>query len=134
MKERSARVRVIDRDPEFAGSVAALLRDAGHRVSPRTGAQLTTYDLLVIGLPAPGNVSPSLDEGVPVLLLLGSPRYGELEAWTRSRPGYGLLAKPVSPAALLEAVDLLLAPEDGPRGAVGQHAWPRTARRPAPGG
>lgn len=109
MKQRPRRVLVIDPNPEFASSVAAILRDAGHLAYPCTAGAHDASDLLVIGLPAPWNVSPSLDAGVPVLLLIGSASHGQIEAWTRCRPRFGLLAKPVAPTRLLEAVDDLLA-------------------------
>jgi len=107
VKAAAPRVRVVDRDAELAAALVAVLRGEGIDAcgSPRHGEP----DALVVGLPAPDEVSPRTAPGVAVVLLDGGARFGEPEAWLLGRPGYVLLTKPVTPDELVEAVRTALA-------------------------
>lgn len=101
-------VRVVDRDPELAAALAAILRDAGHHALCGPAAEDEPVDLLVVGLPAPWDVGPELGAGAPIVVLKSAAAYGDIEAWTSGRPAYALLDKPIAPAALVRAVCALL--------------------------
>jgi hypothetical protein len=87
-------VRVVDRDPELAAALAAILRDAGHHALCGPATEDEPVDLLVVG--------------APIVVLKSAAAYGEIEAWTSGRPAYALLDKPIAPAALVRAVCALL--------------------------
>lgn len=108
MTTSQVRVRVVDGDPEFAASLAAILRDAGLHATTCPDAS-APCQLLVVGLPAPPDAYRDLDPQAPIALLkLASTPYGVLEGWIRRRRGYAILDKPVSPATLVETARTLL--------------------------
>lgn len=108
MNELRARVRVVDRDPELAASIAAILRDDGFETST-CHADERACDLVVVGLPAQPDVSRRLDPQAPIVLMRSTRLpLGVVEEWILDRPGFAILEKPVSPSALLHVVRTLL--------------------------
>lgn len=102
-------MRIIDRDPELAAAIAAILRDAGLATIACPDERFAC-ELLVVGLPAPRDVSRRLDPVAPVVLMRTSGvAYGVVEEWVVDRPGFAILEKPVSPAALVHVARTLLA-------------------------
>lgn len=119
------RVRVVDRDAELVASLSAVLRDAGYAVTRCNRPE--TLDVLVIGVPPPPGVCPSLAPDVPALVLaLPSTSYGELEAWVEGRARWALCSKPVPEDVLLESLRELV-----PQHAPPAHAAPEPAARDA---
>lgn len=93
------RIALFDADPELRDALAVLLRGRGHTVSPSLAGEAP--DVVVVGLPAPSDLSPDALPDAPLLLLIGSAlALGELERWQAASPRWSILWKPVRESAL----------------------------------
>ena len=140
MTARTGQILIVDDDPTFRMTTAALLESDGHRVDqaadgPQAAEKLAerTYDLLLVDLKMPGIDGISLVEtlrvrghGTPILMISG---FGSVESAVRALHvgADDFLTKPVEPDVLSARVaDLLeLKPQGGstegnPGGIIGR--------------
>lgn len=126
-----ALIKIIDDDNEFAQTIAATLRQAGHTVSIRTTAAkavddlvLNRPDLLILDVMFPENPAAGFElardirrkksiADLPIILLTGANQeysmdFSAADIDRNWMPVQDFVEKPVKPAALLKAVGRLL--------------------------
>lgn len=107
------RIFVFDADADLGDSLAALLARRGHEVV----RQLDDHapDLVIVGLPAPCELSPDALPRAPLLLLLGPQlRIGELERWIGAAERWSIASKPVRESAIDTAIARITRPHRPP--------------------
>jgi len=98
------RIRLIESDAELAAALTSSLRRAGHTVDDSAPVPTPEPDVVVAGLPARSDATPSQAPRSPIVVLVGGARKDEIERWIEGRPRWVVLAKPVSSATLLAAL------------------------------
>lgn len=141
---RAAAILLVEEDVPLRTVTAAQLRAGGHQVTAPGDVEAAlraledgTFDLLLAGLSGPDGLALATEAqarrpGLPILLLTDGP--------TPDAPGTATrLARPLSPAALLRAVEAALAGATAPRpedarqdGAAGEEPPPEDEAAPEP--
>lgn len=101
---------LLDVDRNFVAFLTELLVRHGHRVQ-HAFDETSPPDAVIVGLPAPHDVTAERLRDTPLLLLVdGSLPFGVIETWIEGRTRWALLSKPVRESSLELSLDSITRP------------------------